>query len=93
MKKPGQYLAGFALETENEGSNATEKLNKKNLDLIVLNSLNDTGAGFGTSTNKVSIIFKEGNIVEFDLKPKSQVATDIWDTILSHSKSLSNSKA
>jgi phosphopantothenoylcysteine decarboxylase/phosphopantothenate--cysteine ligase len=76
-KKKNQITIGFALETDNEQKNALEKLKKKNLDLIVLNSLKDKGAGFNTDTNKIKIIFPDGNIKNFDLKPKKIVAQDI----------------
>ena len=79
--KKNQFLVGFALETENEIENATGKLNRKNLDLIVLNSLNDTGAGFKTETNKVTFITKEGVILPQELKPKVQVAEDLLNLI------------
>jgi len=82
MKKTGQFLTGFALETENENFNARAKLTNKNLDLIVLNSLNDAGAGFGTDTNKVTLFFKDGEISEMPLKSKVEVAADIVDAIL-----------
>ncbi|MFA8435204.1 MAG: bifunctional phosphopantothenoylcysteine decarboxylase/phosphopantothenate--cysteine ligase CoaBC [Marinifilaceae bacterium] len=77
MKKAGQLLVGFALETNNEQTNALLKLQKKNLDFIVLNSLNDEGAGFQHDTNKISIVKGEGDILSFDLKPKKEVAKDI----------------
>ncbi len=80
-KKEGQKLVGFALETDNELVNARGKLEKKNLDMIVLNSLRDKGAGFGTDTNKVSIITRDTSI-EFPLKSKRDVAKDIIDTII-----------
>ncbi|KAF0203536.1 MAG: phosphopantothenoylcysteine decarboxylase/phosphopantothenate--cysteine [Bacteroidetes bacterium] len=83
IKADNQFLTGFALETENENFNAREKLKNKNLDLIVLNSLNDAGAGFGTDTNKVTLFFKDGDISEMPLKSKVQVAADIIDAILS----------
>jgi phosphopantothenoylcysteine decarboxylase/phosphopantothenate--cysteine ligase len=76
-KKEKQLLVGFALETNNELKNATEKLNKKNLDLIVLNSLNEEGAGFEYDTNKVTIIDRDNNIYNFGLKSKDEVALDI----------------
>ena len=79
MKRPGQVLAGFALETCNETENAMKKLTRKNLDFIVLNSLNDVGAGFGHTTNKIAIIDKDGQITHFELKPKNRVAGDIVD--------------
>lgn len=76
-KKDGQIVVGFALETHNELENAIEKLKRKNADAIVLNSLNDPGAGFKHSTNKISIILKKGTIFEFPLKDKQAVAKDI----------------
>ena len=81
-KKAHQYLVGFALETNNEVENAKGKLKRKNLDLIVLNSLNDKGAGFGHNTNKISLIDKNNNIEEFELKDKSQVAIDILNKVI-----------
>ena len=81
-KKEGQYLVGFALETDNEVENALKKLKKKNLDFIVLNSLHDKGAGFGHDTNKVTIIDSNGNIDAGDLKSKQMVAKDIADKLL-----------
>lgn len=80
-KKPGQILAGFALETENEVVNATAKLKKKNLDLIVLNSLKDKGAGFEGETNKVTLIPRSGKMTRGSLKNKSEVASDILDEL------------
>jgi phosphopantothenoylcysteine decarboxylase/phosphopantothenate--cysteine ligase len=77
MKKAKQILVGFALETDNEVKNAELKLKKKNLDLIVLNSLNDKGAGFKSETNKITIIGKNNKSVKFELKNKSEVAKDI----------------
>ena len=82
--KKNQFLIGFALETENELENAKNKLKKKNLDMIVLNSLNDKGAGFKLDTNKVTFIDKLENITNFDLKPKHEVAKDIIDQIIEH---------
>ena len=82
QEKKHQFLVGFALETENEVENASKKLKKKNLDLIVLNSLNDTGAGFGKSTNKVAIIDKNLDIKTFELKTKADVALDIINEII-----------
>jgi phosphopantothenoylcysteine decarboxylase/phosphopantothenate--cysteine ligase len=81
-KKPGQLVVGFALETENEKANAEKKLISKNFDLIVLNSLNDTGAGFATDTNKICIIDRQNRSKEFPLKPKKEVARDIVNAIL-----------
>jgi phosphopantothenoylcysteine decarboxylase/phosphopantothenate--cysteine ligase len=78
--KKHQILVGFALETQNEMENAKAKLEKKNLDMIVLNSLRVEGAGFRKDTNKIKIITKS-NIIEFDLKSKKEVAQDILDTI------------
>ncbi len=80
-KKPGQILVGFALETENEERNAVEKLESKNFDFVVLNSLRDEGAGFGTDTNKVTLIWPGNKKQEFGLKPKSKVAADIVNEI------------
>lgn len=81
-KKEKQILIGFALETENEVANAIKKLKAKNLDLIVLNSLNDDGAGFGGSTNKISIIDKDLNQKNYPLKSKSEVASDIINELI-----------
>lgn len=81
LKKEHQLTVGFALETEQEGSNAQQKLQKKNLDLIVLNSLNDGGAGFSHDTNKVTIFGSDLSKHEYELKHKSQVAKDIFDRI------------
>ena len=80
--KKEQFLVGFALETNNEIENATNKLRNKNLDLIVLNSLQDKGAGFKKETNKVTIIDKLEKISEFSLKSKTEVASDIFNEIL-----------
>jgi phosphopantothenoylcysteine decarboxylase/phosphopantothenate--cysteine ligase len=82
LKRNGQLLAGFALETANERQYALDKLVAKNADLIVLNSLNDEGAGFGYDTNKVTIFEKGGNEISYDRKPKQQVAKDIVDRIV-----------
>jgi phosphopantothenoylcysteine decarboxylase / phosphopantothenate---cysteine ligase len=81
-KRKDQLLVGFALETNNEKSNALEKLRTKNADIIVLNSLNDSGAGFGYNTNKVTIYDKAGNEYHFETKEKKDVAKDIVDTII-----------
>ncbi|TAJ10465.1 bifunctional phosphopantothenoylcysteine decarboxylase/phosphopantothenate--cysteine ligase CoaBC [Marinilabiliaceae bacterium JC017] len=77
MKKTNQVLVGFALESENERTNAEKKLKKKNLDFIVLNSLKDEGAGFLTDTNKVTIVSKDNKVNEYSLKSKTEVAEDI----------------
>jgi phosphopantothenoylcysteine decarboxylase/phosphopantothenate--cysteine ligase len=82
MKKPSQILAGFALETENEVKNATAKLHKKNLDIIVLNSLRQPGAGFDYDTNMITIIDRNNNIDKFELKSKEEAARDILDKIV-----------
>jgi phosphopantothenoylcysteine decarboxylase/phosphopantothenate--cysteine ligase len=81
VKKHNQLLIGFALETTNELENAKAKLERKNLDLIVLNSMNDPGAGFGTDTNKVTFIKRNGQVMPFDTKPKGLVAKDITNAI------------
>ncbi|WP_124639229.1 bifunctional phosphopantothenoylcysteine decarboxylase/phosphopantothenate--cysteine ligase CoaBC [Amniculibacterium aquaticum] len=80
QQKKHQILVGFALETQNEMANAKGKLEKKNLDMIVLNSLRDEGAGFKKDTNKINLITKD-EIVTFDLKPKTEVAKDILDAV------------
>ncbi len=84
LKTSGQVLAGFALETNDEMNNAREKLKRKNFDFIILNSLNDKGAGFGYDTNKVSILEKDNNIRIFELKSKKEVAKDIVDKLLEY---------
>ena len=81
-KYNGQVLVGFALETTNEKENALSKLKTKNADLIVLNSLNDEGAGFGHDTNKITIFERGGKEIEYERKPKQQVAKDIVDRIV-----------
>jgi phosphopantothenoylcysteine decarboxylase/phosphopantothenate--cysteine ligase len=81
-KSKGQLLVGFALETDKEEENAFSKLKKKNLDLIVLNSMQDEGAGFGTDTNRVSMIDGSGKVEKFDLKPKDQVASDLVNQVI-----------
>ncbi|MCM1093154.1 MAG: bifunctional phosphopantothenoylcysteine decarboxylase/phosphopantothenate--cysteine ligase CoaBC [Lachnospiraceae bacterium] len=80
-KRPGQILVGFALETDHEETNAQGKLASKHLDMIVLNSLRDAGAGFGTDTNKITIYTADGRTLPFGVKPKAEVAGDILDTI------------
>lgn len=81
-KKKEQVLVGFALETNNEEQYAREKLRNKNADMIVLNSLNDEGAGFGHDTNKITIFGKGGQSFQFPVKTKTAVAKDIVDTII-----------
>lgn len=81
LKRPGQVVVGFALETDNEMDNARYKLGKKNLDFIVLNSVNDKGAAFQYDTNKVTFIDNDGNVTKFELKPKTEVARDIADHV------------
>ena len=81
-QKDKQFLIGFALETNNELENAKGKLERKKLDLIVLNSLNDEGAGFGFKTNKVTFINKNSLIEEKELKSKTEVALDIVNKII-----------
>jgi len=83
VKRDNQFLLGFALETNNEIENALIKLKKKNADCIVLNSLNDNNAGFGFETNKITILQKSGDTIEFDLKSKKEVAKDIVSYIIS----------
>ena len=82
VKKEGQILVGFALETHDETKNALKKLVDKNADLMILNSLNDDGAGFGTNTNKITIFDKNGGEHQFDTKLKTAVAVDIVNTII-----------
>lgn len=81
QKKTGQIIVGFALETDNEFENAKGKLERKNFDFVVLNSLQDSGAGFRYDTNKIKIIDREGNVFDFDLKTKKEVAQDILETV------------
>lgn len=82
IKQNGQILVGFALETEQEHENALKKLEKKNFDLIVLNSLNDKGAGFGHDTNKITLIDRNKTVRSFELKSKREAAGDIVSAIL-----------
>jgi len=82
IKKSSQITVGFALETDNEMENAKLKLKNKNLDLIILNSLNDKGAGFNTDTNKISIIRKDLSVLNFEIKTKTEVAKDIVEEIV-----------
>jgi phosphopantothenoylcysteine decarboxylase/phosphopantothenate--cysteine ligase len=81
-KSNGQVIVGFALETDNEIENAKNKLKHKNADMIVLNSLNDEGAGFGTDTNRITIFDKSGKEWRFNTNPKHEVANDIINTIM-----------
>jgi len=83
--KKNQTLVGFAMETDNVLENAKQKITKKNLDYIVVNSLNDEGAGFGHDTNKVFIIDKDNIVTEYELKPKTEVAVDILRKVLENS--------
>ena len=82
QNKKNQILVGFALENNNELSNAINKLEKKNLDLIVLNSLNDEGAGFGYDTNKITVVDCSGNVTPYKLKKKNEVADDVFKHII-----------
>ncbi|RYD74361.1 MAG: phosphopantothenoylcysteine decarboxylase, partial [Sphingobacteriales bacterium] len=84
VKRHDQCLVGFALETNNEKEFALNKLNSKNADIIVLNSLNDAGAGFGYDSNKITIFDRKGNEHHFETKLKSAVAADIVNTIISY---------
>ena len=81
IRTDNQTVVGFALETENGLANAKKKLHTKNIDLIVLNEMNESGVGFKTKTNKVSIITKNDQVTEYDLKPKNEVALDILNAI------------
>lgn len=81
-KRADQLLVGFALETENAIENARQKLHKKNCDLLVLNTLQDAGAGFAYDTNKVSILDRHNNITTFELKSKAEVAVDLLCAII-----------
>lgn len=87
LKHNGQVIVGFALETENEEANALKKLEAKNFDLIVLNSLNDKGAGFGHDTNKITILNRKQEFRSFTLKDKKEVAADIVNAIVESVKS------
>ena len=84
QKSAKQTLVGFALETDNELANAQDKLVRKNADFIVLNSMQDKGAGFATDTNKVTVIQRDGTITAYELKSKEAVAKDICDLIISY---------
>jgi phosphopantothenoylcysteine decarboxylase/phosphopantothenate--cysteine ligase len=81
-KQSHQTIVGFALETNDEESNAIKKIHKKNFDFVVLNSLNDKGAGFGIDTNKITIIHKDGSKIDFGVKSKNEVAQDIINEII-----------
>jgi phosphopantothenoylcysteine decarboxylase/phosphopantothenate--cysteine ligase len=83
LKTDSQYFVGFALETDQEEDNARSKLLRKNFNCIVLNSLNDPGAGFKSPTNKITIIDRKGDVIKFPLKRKFQVAKDILKHVLS----------
>ena len=85
-KNDAQILVGFALETENLVENGAKKLQKKNLNCIVLNTLQDNGAGFGVDTNKISILDNHNNLTEFELKTKTEVASDIADYLKNYAK-------
>jgi phosphopantothenoylcysteine decarboxylase/phosphopantothenate--cysteine ligase len=82
MKMDNQFLVGFALETNNEEAHAKEKMQRKNLDFIVLNSLKDDQAGFGFNTNKITVIHRNGKTNKYDLKHKNDVAIDIVSEIV-----------
>jgi phosphopantothenoylcysteine decarboxylase/phosphopantothenate--cysteine ligase len=83
LKKPNQILVGFALESQNEMENAFSKLKSKNLDMIVLNSLKEEGAGFGFDTNKITILTRDGKVFNYPLKSKQEVAADIVKKMIS----------
>ena len=89
IKRKDQVLVGFALETNDEEQNALAKLKKKNLDFIVLNSLNDNGSGFKHDTNKIKIYDKNGTVLTFDLKQKSEVAVDVVNKLIETEDSFS----
>lgn len=82
MKQPGQLLVGFALETDNEQSNALNKMERKNLDMVVMNSLRTPGAGFATDTNEITIFTRDGKSIPYQLKSKQEVANDILDAVI-----------
>jgi phosphopantothenoylcysteine decarboxylase/phosphopantothenate--cysteine ligase len=89
IKRKDQLLVGFALETNDEEQNALSKLQKKNLDFIVLNSLRDSGSGFKYDTNKIKILEKNGAIITYDLKSKTEVAIDIVNKLIEIENSIS----
>lgn len=80
-RRPGEVVVGFALETDNAQDNAQDKLRRKNMDMIVLNSMRDPGAGFGVDTNRVTLFFRDGGSEELPLESKTAVASDIVDRI------------
>lgn len=82
IKRTNQFLVGFALESQNETHNALAKIHSKNLDMIVLNSLRDQGAGFGHDTNKITILTSEGQELNYPLKSKQEVAKDIVEQVV-----------
>jgi phosphopantothenoylcysteine decarboxylase/phosphopantothenate--cysteine ligase len=81
-KRSGQLFVGFALETDRGLENAVAKLKSKNLDLIVLNAAGEAGSGFGTDTNRVTMIDRAGNVEEYEMKPKDQVALDLVNRVI-----------
>jgi phosphopantothenoylcysteine decarboxylase/phosphopantothenate--cysteine ligase len=83
-KQASQFLVGFALETNNELENAKKKIASKNLDFVVLNSLQDKGAGFGHDTNQITIVQRNGQVLRYDLKSKEAVAEDICQALIQH---------
>ena len=82
QKRQGQFIVGFALETDDEEANAVDKMHRKNLDMIVLNSLNDQGAGFGYDTNKVTVIERNGRRTDLPLQSKTEVARRIVEAVV-----------
>lgn len=84
-KKPGQFICGFSMETENMLENSQKKLEKKNADMIIANNLKSKGSGFGTDTNQITIITKEGAFPQ-EIDTKEMVAKKIFDTIISSNK-------
>ena len=82
QKRQGQFIVGFALETDDEEANAVDKMQRKNLDMIVLNSLNDQGAGFGYDTNKVTVIERNGQRTGLPLQSKTEVARRIVEAVV-----------
>lgn len=82
QKRQGQFIVGFALETDDEEANAVDKMQRKNLDMIVLNSLNDQGAGFGYDTNKVTVIERNGQRTDLPLQSKTEIARRIVEAVV-----------